>query len=88
VFDPLIPPCLGTSLRSDGNTSTSPAITPGTQIKGWLRVGSAPSEFLETASARLSVHKSPFREVLSPGTARHWLVGSSYQLRLMSALER
>ena len=59
----LIRPCFGTSLRSAGNTSTSPAITLGTQIRGWLKVVSDPSEYPETASARLSVHKFPFREV-------------------------
>jgi hypothetical protein len=41
-------------LLSAGSTSTSRAITHGTQIKGWLKVGSDPSEYPETASARLS----------------------------------
>jgi Tn3 transposase DDE domain len=50
-------------LLSAGSTSTSRAITHGTQIKGWLKVGSDPSEYPEMASARLSVDKFPFREV-------------------------
>jgi hypothetical protein len=56
-----------TPLLSAGSTSTSRAITHCTQIKGWLKVGSDPSEYPESASARLSVHKIPFREV-SPCT--------------------
>src|ERR1035437_3606459 len=40
--------------------------------RGWLRAGSGPSENLETASARVSVHKFPFLEV-SPS----WIVRNS-----------
>jgi hypothetical protein len=59
---------LNTYPLSAGSTSTSRAITHGTQIKGWLKVGSDPSEYPETASARLSVHEFPFRAV-SPGNS-------------------
>ncbi len=62
-YHPLGPSLLQHVSPLGWSTSTSRAITHGTQIKGWLRVGSDPSEYPETASARLSVHKFPFREV-------------------------
>ena len=58
-----IPPCSSMSPRLAGNTSISPAITPGTPINGLPRVALDPSEAPETPPSLLSVHKFPFLEV-------------------------
>ena len=63
------------------NTSTSPAITRGTQIKGWLKVGSEPFEYPETASARLNLgwlYKSGNAPPLQSGSAGPGGPGRSY----------
>jgi hypothetical protein len=49
-----IPPCSSMSPRLAGNTSISPAITPGTPINGLPRVALDPSEAPETPPSLLS----------------------------------